>query len=57
MMAGMAPHQGAGGLMVMADTLLVVEDLVGREDEVVAAEGSQMVLLVKDIVYWKVLVG
>jgi hypothetical protein len=55
-MVGMAPDQGAAGLMARDDTLLVVENLVEREVEGIGVEGSQMVVLLKEkgTVYWEV---
>lgn len=56
MMVDMVPHQGAAELMVGAAALFLDENLVGREVEVVGVEGSQMVVLMKEMgtVYWKV---
>jgi uncharacterized oligopeptide transporter (OPT) family protein len=50
----MVLHQGAARLSVVADTLFLLQDSVGREDKVCEIQGSQLLAVMEemDIVYW-----
>lgn len=55
-MVCMVPHQEAARWSVVADTLFLLQDLVGREDKVGGVQGTQLLAVMEemDIVYWGV---
>lgn len=56
MVLGMAPHQGAAGLMMGDSALFLAEKLEGKKDGVAEIVDSQLASLRKEMgtVYWVV---